>query len=410
MTTIELARRVERLKPSATIVAKQMVADLKAAGRRVIDLTIGEPDFGTPSHITEAAIAALGAGATHYSPTPGIPALREAVAAKFLRENGIDIEAGNVIVGTGAKQLIFEAFAATVEDGTEVVVPAPYWVSYPDMVAVQGGTPVIVACDHADGFKLRPEALDEVITPNTRWLILNSPNNPTGAVYSRSELAALADVLRRHPHVGVITDEIYEHLVYDGAEAVSLATVAPDLVDRTLVVNGVSKAYAMTGWRIGYAAGPQPLVAAISKLIGQSTTCASAVGQEAAVAALQGDQSCVTESVQIYQERRDRMLEILDGAPGLNVTPPEGAFYLYVSVAGLIGRRTSAGRTLETDVDVALHLLESQGVAVLDGSAYGLSPYLRLSFATSLDEVEAGATAIRRACEDLFSMTPGRNA
>jgi len=396
--TVILAERVARLKPSASLAAKQMVADLNAAGRRVIDLTIGEPDLDTPAHIVDAAIAAMKEGDTHYTSTPGTPALRTAIIAKLKRDSGVTVRPENITVGSGAKQLIFEAFAATVEEGVEVIVPAPYWVSYPDMVAVQGGTPVIVPCPEADGFKLTPAALKAAITRRTRWLVLNSPNNPTGAMYSRDEIAALCDVLRDYPQVWVMTDEIYEHIAYDGNEAVTPMAVAPDLADRMLMINGVSKAYAMTGWRVGYAVGPKDLIAAMAKLISQSTTCASSISQAAAAVALSGDQSCVREATAIFRTRRDRMVEILSQAPGLRVTAPDGAFYLYPSVAGLIGCVTPAGKRLETDVDVAFYLLEAANVAVLDGTAYGLSPYLRLSFGTSMAEVEAGAKAIVDAC------------
>ncbi|WP_306752887.1 pyridoxal phosphate-dependent aminotransferase [Paracoccus actinidiae] len=399
--SVQLNKRVIRLKPSASIAAKQKVTELQAAGRRIIDLTIGEPDFDSPQHVIEAGIDAMTSGKTHYTPTPGIPQLRKAIVEKFRNENGLDVSLENVIVGTGAKQLIYEAFAATVEEGVEVIIPAPYWVSYPDMVELNGGTPVIVPCPESKGFKLTPEALEKAITPNTRWVVLNAPNNPSGALYSVEELEALAEVLKRHPHVAVMSDEIYEHIVYDGAEAVTLLKVAPELADRMLVVNGVSKAYAMTGWRLGYAAGPKELIGAIAKLIGQSTTCASSISQIAAVAALTGDQSCVAKATDLFRQRRDRMVEILKDAPGIDVTAPAGAFYLYPSVSGMIGRTTPAGKVLETDVDVAFYFLEEAGVAVLDGSAYGMSPYIRLSFGTSMDEVEAGSHALREACVKL---------
>lgn len=400
--SIKLADRAKRLKPSASIAAKQIVSDLIAAGNRVVDLTIGEPDFGTPEHVSAAVIEAVRNGDTHYTATPGTLALRKAVVAKFERENGIKSSIENIVVGTGAKQLIFDAFAATVQEKCEVIIPAPYWVSYPDMVTLHGGSPIVVPCPAEVGFKLTPEALRNAITENTTWVVLNTPNNPTGAVYSKEELAALAEVLRENPHVSVMTDEIYEHLVFDGMVAHSILAVAPDLQNRTLVINGVSKAYAMTGLRVGYATGPTDLIAAMVKIIGQSTTCASSIGQAAATAALQGDQSCVAKAAAIYQERRDRMVEILSTVPELKIVVPSGAFYLYVSVQGLIGRTTTDGNVLKTDADVALYLLKNKGVAVLDGSAYGLSPYLRLSFATSLDEIEVGAKAIKEACEELF--------
>jgi len=300
------------------------------------------------------------------------------------------------VVGCGAKQLIFEAFAVTLAAGDEVVVPAPYWVSYPDMVAVNDGVPVIVACGEEVGFKLTPAALERAITPRTRWVVLNSPNNPTGAVYSRAELAALAAVLARHPDVWVMTDDIYEHLLYDGHQHVNPVEVEPALAERTLIVSGLSKSYAMTGWRIGYALGPTDLIAAMVKLIGQSTTCASSISQAAAVAALTGDQTCVAEAADIYRRRRARMISLLTDTPGLRIVPPQGAFYLYPCVDGIIGRTTPAGAQLRSDLDVSLYLLDA-GVAVLDGAAYGLSPYLRLSFATSLEAIEQGCERIRQA-------------
>jgi aspartate aminotransferase len=396
-----LSERTSRIKPSASIVAKRRVSELQAQGRRIIDLTIGEPDLDTPEHIRHAAVVAMERGDTHYTPTAGTAALRAAICTKFARENGLSYEPRNVIVGCGAKQIIFEAFAATLDPGDEVIIPAPYWVSYPDMVLMNDGRPVIVDCPEIDGFKLTPEGLERAITPKTRWLVFNSPSNPTGAVYRREELAALADVLDRHPHVWILTDEIYEHLVYDGQKHVSLITVRPGLAERALVVNGVSKAYAMTGWRVGYGAGPVALVDCIAKIIGQSTTCAGSIAQAAAVAALRGDQACVAAAAEDYHRRRDRMCALLDGVPGLRLNKPAGAFYLYPSVAGLIGSRDGAGRVLESDFDVAMHLLEAGDVAVLDGTPYGLSPYLRLSFAASMAAIEEGCVAIRKACEDL---------
>lgn len=398
---MKLAERVVQLKPSASIVARQRVLELQAAGETIIDLTIGEPDLDTPPHIVEAAFAAVNAGDTHYTVPPGTPALRKAIIAKLQRDNGLDYAMNEVIVGVGAKQLIYEAFAASLDTGDEVIVPAPYWVSYPDIATIHGGTPIIVDCPEADGFKLTAKALEAAITPNTKWLVLNSPNNPSGAVYSREELEALAQVLRHAPHVWLMTDEIYEHLTYDGVAAISLVEAAPDLKDRTLIVNGVSKAYAMTGWRIGYAAGPFDIIAAMVKLVGQSTSCASSVSQAAAAAALSGDQACVAEATEIFRQRRDRMFEILDGTPGLAVRKPDGAFYFYPSVAGLIGKTTPQGKVLQSDLDVSLYLLEAAHVAVLDGGAYGMSPYLRMSFGGAMADIEAGCHAIRKACEEL---------
>ena len=398
---LTISNRAAAMKPSASIAAKKIVADLQAAGQQIIDLTIGEPDIATPPHILEGAIDAMRAGKTHYTASAGDPALRSAIAATIQREKGLACGPDNIVVGCGAKQLIFEAFAATLNPGDEVVIPAPYWVSYPEIVGLHDGVPVIVTCGPDVGFKLTPEKLEAAITPATRWLVLNSPNNPTGAVYSKDELAELANVLRSHPHVWVMTDEIYEHLCYDGARAPSLVEVAPFLFERALIINGTSKAYAMTGWRIGYAAGPKPLIDVIVKMIGQSTTCASSIGQAAALVALTGDQNCVGEAAAMYHARRDRMLEILSDAPGLGLTAPAGAFYLYVGVSALLGTQTPAGKRIETDLDFSLYLLEEAKVAVLDGGAYGLSPYLRLSFAVSPDALEAGSRSIVNACKAL---------
>ncbi|PRD43565.1 aspartate aminotransferase [Phyllobacterium phragmitis] len=398
--TIGLAERVIALKPSASIVARQKVTELQAAGKTIIDLTIGEPDLDTPAHIIEAAISAARGGDTHYTVPMGTPALRKAIVQKLKNDNALEYGLNEVIVGVGAKQLIYEAFAATLNEGDEVIVPAPYWVSYPDIATIHGGKPVIAECPETDGFKLTPQSLKEAITARTKWLVLNSPNNPTGAIYSREELSALAEVLREARHVWVMTDEIYEHLTYEG-KALSLGEVAPDLKDRLLIVNGVSKAYAMTGWRIGYAAGPAALIAAMNKLIGQNTSCASSVSQAAAAAALNGDQACVAEAAETFRKRRDRMFELLDGTPGMKLRKPDGAFYFYPSVEGLIGKSTPDGRVLKSDLDVALYLLESAHVAVLDGSAYGMSPYLRMSFGGALEDIEAGCRAVRKSCEAL---------
>lgn len=398
--SIVLAERVTRLKVSASIAAQEKVARLAASGVEIVDLTIGEPCIDTAPHIVSAAIEAMKAGDTHYTPAWGKPALRQAISRKFERENRLHYGIDEIVVGCGAKQLIFEAFAATLGEGEEVVIPAPYWVSYPEIVRVNGGAPVLVECGENVGFKLRGDALEMAITPRTRWLVLNSPSNPSGAVYSRDELAELAQVLARHPQVCVLVDEIYEHLTYDGKASINPVQVDPQLASRTLLVNGLSKAYAMTGWRIGYAAGPAPLIAAIAKLLGQSTSCASSIGQTAAIAALDGDQAHVRDEVKVYERKRNRMVELLGEAPGLRLAAPHGAFYLYPSVAGLIGLRTPAGETLKTDTDVAMYLLE-RGVAVLDGTPYGLSPYLRLSFATSFEAIEEGCRRIVDACRQL---------
>lgn len=402
-----ISEKALALKPSASIAAKQMVSDLQAAGHRIIDLTIGEPDIATPAWITDAAFAAARAGDTHYTASAGTPALRRAIAGKLRHDRGLPFEPENIAVGCGAKQLIFEVFAATLNPGDEVIVPAPYWVSYPDVARLHGGTPVIVPCGPETGFKQTPEALEAAIGARTRWLVLNSPNNPSGAVYSEEELRGLGAVLARHPHVCVLTDEIYEHLFYEGDRAPSLLEAVPSLFDRTVVINGLSKAYAMTGWRVGYAAGPRSVIDVVVKMLSQSTTCASSVSQAAALAALTGDQSCVQNARDLYRARRDRMLELLAQAPGLELSAPAGAFYLYVGVAELIGHRTPKGRVLSTDLDVSLYLVDHAKVAVLDGGAYGLSPYLRLSFAASPDAVEAGSRAIVDACKALFAAPSG---
>jgi aspartate aminotransferase len=401
-----IAQRALKLKPSASIAAKKLVSDLQAAGHQIIDLTIGEPDIETPAHIVDAAMAAARAGDTHYTASAGTAALRDAVARRMASEKKLAVKAENVAVGCGAKQLIYEAFAATLDDGDEVIVPAPYWVSYPDIASLHGGVPVFVDGDAENEFKLTPDALEAAITERTRWLVLNTPNNPTGTIYAREELLALAAVLKRHPHVWVMTDEIYEYLCYEGDRALSLIEVAPSLFERALIINGVSKAYAMTGWRIGYAIGPKALVDVIVKMLSQSTTCPSSVSQAAAVAALDGDQACVTYARDLYLKRRDRMVELLADAPGICAKAPAGAFYLYVSVAELLGLTTPEGKVLQSDLDVSLYFLEHAKVAVLDGSAYGMSPYLRLSFAASMEAVEEGSRRIVEACKQLSDATP----
>ncbi|GEP58850.1 aminotransferase class I/II-fold pyridoxal phosphate-dependent enzyme [Reyranella soli] len=395
-----LAERVTRLKASASIEAQEKVVRLAAAGIKVVDFTIGEPCIDTAPHIVAAAIEAMKAGDTHYTPAWGKPALRQAISRKLERDNHLQYGIDRIVVGCGAKQLIFEAFAATLSEQDEVIIPAPHWVSYPEIVRLNGGKPILVECGENVGFKLRGDGLEKAITPRTRWLVLNSPNNPSGAVYSRDEMGEIARVLARHPHVGVMVDEIYEYLTFDGNVSLNPVQVDPSLASRTLLVNGMSKGYAMTGWRIGYAAGPAALIAAIAKLLGQSTSCASSISQTAAIAALDGDQTHVRQAVRDYEQKRDRMMALLGQAPGLRLTKPEGAFYLYPSVAGLIGRRTPAGKILETDTDVAMYLLD-HGVAVLDGTPYGLSPYLRLSFANSLEAIEEGCLRIVEACKRL---------
>jgi aspartate aminotransferase len=398
---IPLSARVGRIKPSPSMVARLRAQELKAQGRDIIDLTTGEPDFDTPAHIREATTAAMAAGETRYAPVNGTLRLRKAIIAKFARENGVTYAADEIVVGSGAKQVIFNALAATIGEGDEVIVPAPYWVSYPDMVLACDGTPVIVACGENAGFKLTAETLEAAITPRTRWLILNTPSNPTGAFYSADEMTALTEVLKRHPHVALMTDDIYEHIRFDGSEPVCPVAIAPELRERTLLVNGVSKTYAMTGFRIGYGAGPKALVNAINVIQSQTTSGAASMCMAAAAAALEGDQSFVGEARSAYRQRRDRAVELLDAIDGMSCRKPDGAFYVYPSCTGLIGRRRPDGRVLQSDLDVALYLLEEAGVAVLDGSAYGLSPYLRLSIATSLGAIEEASARIKTACDAL---------
>ncbi|MGL4291235.1 MAG: aspartate transaminase [Phreatobacter sp.] len=401
MTEIPLSPRVKRIKPSPSMVARMRAQELKAQGRDIIDLTVGEPDFDTPAHIQAAATAAMAAGETRYTPVNGTPRLRKAIAAKFARENGVTYGLDQITVGVGAKQVIFNALAATLGEGDEVIVPAPYWVSYPDMVLACDGTPVIVACGENSGFKLTAEALEQAITPKTRWLILNTPSNPTGAFYSAAEMKALTEVLKRHPHVALMTDDIYEHIRFDGGEPVCPVAIEPSLAGRTLLINGVSKTYAMTGFRIGYGAGPKALIAAINTIQSQTTSGAASMSMAAAAAALEGDQGFVAETRAAYKARRDRAVELLNAIDGVTCQRPDGAFYVYPSVAGLIGRKRPDGRELKTDFDVALFFLEEAGVAVLDGAAYGLSPYLRLSIATSLADIEEACARLNRASQTL---------
>ncbi len=380
-----ISHRMSRIKPSPTLAISARAADLKALGQDVISLGAGEPDFDTPDFIKEAAIFALSEGKTKYTAVEGTLALRKAIAKKFKRENEIEYTPDQIVVGTGAKQVIFNAFLTSLNPGDEVIIPAPYWVSYPDMVEVAEGVPVIARCTVESQLKLTPENLAEAITPKTKWLILNSPNNPTGMVYTRAELEALAEVVRRTRHLYVLSDDIYEHLVYDGFPFTTLAQVAPDLKERILTVNGLSKTYAMTGWRVGYGAGPQVLIEAMITLQSQSTSHATSISQEAAVTALEGPQDFIKEWVKIYTERRDKALEILNKTPGLICLKPQGAFYLYPSCAGLMGKKTSLETIIESDMDLANYLLESAGVAVVPGTAFGLSPYFRISYATETD-------------------------
>jgi len=396
-----LSSSLARIKPSPTIAVTNLARELQAQGRDVIGLGAGEPDFDTPEHVKEAAIAAIRGGQTKYTAVDGTPALKQAIADKFERENGIGYRTDEITVGTGGKQVLYNALMATLEPGDEVVIPAPYWVSYPDMVLLAGGTPVFVPCPEQTGFKLRPEDLDEALGPRTKWVILNSPNNPTGAAYSEAELRQLTEVLLRHPHVWLMTDDMYEHLVYDGFRFTTPVQLAPTLKDRTLTVNGVSKAYAMTGWRIGYAGGPKELIRGMGIIQSQSTSNPSSISQAAAVAALNGDLSFLPERNAVYRERRDLVVELLNQAPGIRCHRPEGAFYVYPSCAGAIGRRTPKGAVLATSADFAAKLLEDEGVAVVHGTAFGLDPYFRISYATSTAQLEEACHRIIRFCERL---------
>jgi aspartate aminotransferase len=401
MASIKLSPRLSRIKLSPSTMAAQKVRDLRAAGRDIIGLTIGEPDFNTPEHVKRAVVAAMDRNETKYPPIFGIPQLREAVRRKFIRDNGLDYAVDQIMVGTGSKQILFNTLLATLEPGDEVIIPAPYWISYLDMTLVADGTPVVVDCSMDNGFKITPQQLEAAITPRSKWLMINSPGNPSGAIYSRSELLALAEVLRRHPQVWILSDDIYEHLRFDGVEFCTMAQVAPDLADRTLTVNGVSKAYAMTGFRLGFAAGPRELINAMVKLQSQSTAGVNSLSQWAAVEALDGPQEFIAERAAAFQERRDRLLEILNSVPGITCDRPQGAFYLFPRVEGLIGRRTPQGKVLENEQDIVLHLLEHAGVAVVQGAAYGVSPHMRISIAYALDSVIEGGRRIAKAVTEL---------
>jgi aspartate aminotransferase len=396
-----IADALLRVKPSATIAVTQKARDLKSAGRDIISLSVGEPDFDTPDNIKAAAIAAIQRGETKYTPVAGVNPLREAIAAKFKRENGLDYKASQTIVGTGGKHILFNAFLATMNPGDEAIIPAPYWVSYPDMVLIAGGKPVCVETKIEHGFKLQPEALEKAITPRTKWLLLNSPSNPSGAAYTRDELRALTEVLLRHEHVWVLTDDIYEHLVYGDFDFVTAAQVEPRLIDRTLTMNGVSKSYAMTGWRIGYAAGPPELIKAMEMLQGQQTSGACSIAQWASVEALNGPQDFINERRKIFEGRRDLVVSMLNQAKYLRCPQPEGAFYVYPSCAEAIGRRTPEGKVIASDEDFVSALLSSEGVAVVQGSAFGLGPNFRISYATSTAVLEDACVKIQRFCSSL---------
>jgi len=393
-----IADALSRIKPSATIAVSQKARELKAQGRDVIGLGAGEPDFDTPENIKEAAKRAIDRGETKYPPISGIPELREAVAAKFRRENGLDYKPSQTIVSTGGKQVLYNAFLATLNPGDEVLIGAPYWVSYPEMVALNGGTPVILPTTLESGFKIRPDDLDRAITPRTKWFLFNSPSNPSGAAYTRDEIKGLTEVLLRHPQVWILTDDMYEHLLYGDLDYFTPAQVEPALYDRTLTMNGVSKAYAMTGWRIGYAAGPEVLIKAMDVVQGQQTSGASTIAQWAAVEALNGPQHFIAERRRAFEERRDLVVSMLNQARGLKCPSPEGAFYVYPSCAEAIGRKSPSGRVIETDEDFVTELLGEEGVAVVHGSAFGLGPNFRISYATSLPLLEEACRRIQRFC------------
>jgi aspartate aminotransferase len=396
-----LAESLSRVKPSATIAVQQKARDLKAAGRDVIGLGAGEPDFDTPDNIKEAAIAAIRRGETKYPPVAGIPELRAAVVEKFGRENGLSYTPDQVIVGTGGKQVLYNAFAATLNPGDEVLIPTPFWVSYPEMVLLNGGEPRLVETAIKDEFKVTPQALDAAIGEHTKWLILNSPSNPSGAVYSARELKALAEVLLNHPQVWVLTDDMYEHLLYSEEPFATIAQVEPALFDRTLTMNGVSKAYAMTGWRIGYAGGPQHLIKAMTTIQSQQTSGACTIAQWASVEALTGPQDFIAERRKVFQDRRDLVVSMLNQAQGLRCPNPQGAFYVYPSCAGALGKTAPSGRVIETDEDFVTELLEAEGVAVVHGTAFGLGPNFRISYATSTELLEEACARIQRFCNGL---------
>src|SRR5499427_8153914 len=395
------ASRLDRIKPSPTIAVTQKARELKAAGRDVIGLGAGEPDFDTPDNIKAAAMAAIKNGDTKYTNVDGTDALKKAICAKFKRENNLDYKPEQVTVGTGGKQVLYNALAATLNAGDEVIIPAPYWVSYPDMVLLCEGKPVFVPCGENSNFKLRAEDLEKAITPKTKWVILNSPSNPTGAAYSRAELKALTDVLVKHPHVWVMTDDMYEHLVYDDFKFTTPAQIEPKLYDRTLTVNGVSKAYCMTGWRIGYAGGPAALIKAMATIQSQSTSNPCSIAQWASVEALNGPQDFIPVNNKAFKERRDLVVSMLNQARGIDCPRPDGAFYVYPSCKGTIGKTAPSGKVLANDEDFVTELLENEGVAVVQGSAFGLGPAFRISYATKTSDLEEACKRIQRFCGNL---------
>jgi aspartate aminotransferase len=396
-----LSAALDRVKPSATIAVTDKARALKAAGRNVIGLGAGEPDFDTPANVKLAAIHAIEAGKTKYTAVDGIPELKEAIIAKFQRENGLAYKPSQVIISTGGKQVLYNALMATINPGDEVIIPAPYWVSYPEMVALAGGVPVAIVCTAEHGFKLQPQDLEKAITPKTKWIILNSPSNPTGAAYTRDELKAITNVLVKHPHVYVMTDDMYEHLVYDDFTFTTPAQIEPRLYERTLTVNGVSKAYCMTGWRIGYAGGPADLVKAMATIQSQSTSNACSIAQWAAVEALNGPQDFIPVNNKAFKERRDLVVSMLNQARGIECPRPEGAFYVYPSCAGTIGKTSPTGKSIGNDEDFVTELLEVEGVAVVQGSAFGLGPAFRISYATKNSDLEDACKRIQRFCGNL---------
>jgi aspartate aminotransferase len=396
-----LADRLARVKPSPTMAITALATELKAAGRDIISLSVGEPDFDTPPNIQEAGIAAIRRGETRYTVFDGRIELKRAICRKFERENGLKYDTSQITVSSGGKQVLYNAMVATLSPGDEVVIPAPYWVSYPEMVLLCDGEPVPVACPQNNGFKLRPEDLEAAITPRTKWLILNSPSNPTGAAYTEAELKALAEVLLRYEHVWVMTDDMYEHVIYDDFAYRTIAQVEPRLYDRTLTVNGVSKAYGMTGWRIGYGGGPTPLIKAMGAIQSNSTANPCSISQAAAIEALTGPQDFIPKHQLLFKERRDLVVDWLNRIPGLHCHRPEGAFYVYPSCAGALGKKTPDGRTIETDEDFVKYLLAAEGVAVVHGGAFGLAPHFRISYATSTDELRDACIRIERACRAL---------
>ncbi|MCB9991506.1 MAG: pyridoxal phosphate-dependent aminotransferase [Rhodospirillales bacterium] len=404
------SKKVEEMAASPTLAIDGKAKAMKAAGEDVINLGAGEPDFDTPDHIKEAAKAAIDAGQTKYTAVGGTVELKQAIVDKFKRDNGLTYTQDEVVAGTGGKQILFNAFLSTINEGDEVIIPAPYWVSYPDMVKLFGGKPVIVECDEADGFKLDPKKLEAAITPKTKWVILNSPSNPTGAAYTEEEMKALTDVFMKHSHIWVMSDDIYEHVTYDNFKFVTPAQVEPALKDRTLTVNGVSKAYSMTGWRIGFAGGPADLIKRMQKVQGQSTSNPSSISQAAAAAALNGDHSFLKSRNDEFKKRRDMVVKMLNEADGITCATPEGAFYVFPSCAGVIGKKTPDGKIINSDEDFVTYLLEAEGVACVHGAAFGLSPYFRISYATSEAALEDACKRIQNACRSLQPVATPRPA